>query len=115
MFENLTNSADEIKDNIENYLFKKTEYYKLLLFKKTTQYFVSFFRIILLGGLAFLILFFISFAVGYIIGQALENLSFGFLIIAGIYVVLFLFVLAFGRKLVERKVLRSASKVFFND
>lgn len=115
MFENVTNSAEEIKDNFEAYLQNTLEYYKLYLYKKMTQSMVSFFRLLFLGGIAMLMLFFVSFAAAYLIGEAIGNLGYGFLIIAGVYVLVFLIAMAFGRKFVERKVLRSTSKVFFND
>jgi sterol desaturase/sphingolipid hydroxylase (fatty acid hydroxylase superfamily) len=107
--------VEEIPDNLDSYLQNKLEYYKLYLFKKMTLSMVSFFRILFLGGIALLMLFFLSFAAAYLIGEALENFGYGFLIIAGVYVLIFLFAMVFGRKFVERKVLRSTSKVFFND
>lgn len=115
MFENVTNNAEEIKDNFEDYLHNTLEYYKLYMYKKMTQSMVSFIRVLFLGGLAMLMLFFVSFAAAYLIGEALGNFGYGFLIIAGVYVLIYLLVMVFGRKFVERKVLRSTSRVFFND
>jgi uncharacterized membrane protein len=76
---------------------------------------VSFFRIFFLGGVAMLMLFFVSFAAAYLIGEAMGNIGQGFLIIAGFYILVFIIALTFGKKFIERKVLRSTSKLFFND
>lgn len=115
MFENLTNNAEEIQDNLESYLNNTLEYYKLYLYKKMTLSMVSFFRIFFLAGIAMLMMFFISFAVAYLIGEALGNIGYGFLIIAAFYILVFILARFFGKKLIERKVLRHTSKVFFND
>jgi hypothetical protein len=113
---------NEIKDNVENlksetkaYVDKNVEYYKLLGFKivaKTTTMFVSYTLILL--AFAFVLLFG-SIAAGFAIGNSIGSTALGFLIIAGAYLIIGIFFLLLKDKLLESRILRIFSEMFFND
>jgi len=113
---------NEIKDDVENiksetkaYVDKNVEYYKLLGFKivaKTTTMFVSYSLILL--AFAFVLLFG-SIAAGFAIGDSIGSNALGFLIIAGAYFLIAIFILLLKDRLVESRILRVFSKLFFND
>ena len=115
MIDNFKNNVDELNDHIHAYIKSTFEYYKIDFFKKSMKTTVSFSRVLLLGTVVVLFLFFFSFGLALLLGELLGNLSYGFFIIAGIFLILLILVLVYGKKMIERKVLRSGSKIFFND
>ena len=114
MFGKVTDKVDEMQDNIQAYLQSTLEYYKLDLFKKLTKSTISVSRILLLGGVSFLAFTFLSFGFAFLIGEALGNNSYGFFIMGGFYVLVFIIVYIFSGKKLEKTVLKSASKIFFD-
>lgn len=114
MFGKATNYVDQMQDNIQAYLHSTLEYYKLDLFKKLTKSTISISRVLLLGGIAFLIFTFLSFGIAFLIGEALGNNSYGFFIMGGFYILVFIIAYIFSRKKLEKTVIKSASKIFFD-
>jgi len=115
VFEKITNNVEGIQDHLESYIKNSAEYYKLDIYKKTTKTFISILRVLLLGAIALLLLFFLSLAAAYLIGEAYGNISYGFLYVAGFYVLVFILAWIFSRKRLERAVLKNTSNIFFND
>jgi len=115
VFEKITDNVEDVQENLESYIKNSIDYQALRLYKKTTKLLISTLRLSVLGGIAFLFLFFISFAAAYLIGENLGSISNGFFVVAGFYVLIFILVAIFGRKKLEKIVLRSTSKTFFNE
>ncbi len=115
MFEKVTNNVEDIQENLDAYLKNSLEYYKLDFYKKTTKSFMAILRVLLLGSIALLLLFFASLAVAYLIGEAYGNISYGLFFVAGFYLIVFILVWILLRKPLERFVLKQTSKIFFND
>ncbi|WP_339611255.1 phage holin family protein [uncultured Planktosalinus sp.] len=115
MFEKITNNVEGIQDHLESYIKNSTEYYRLDIYKKSTKTFIAILRILLLGAIALLLLFFLSLAVAFLIGEAYGNISYGLLYVAGFYLLVFIFAWIFSRKKLEKTVLKNTSKTFFND
>lgn len=114
-FEKLTNSIEELKDNIRAFKYSSIEYYKLDLYKKLVKGVISLINIILLGFLGLLALLFISIAVAISISNALDVPSAGYFIVGGFYILLLILILTVGRKYIKKKVLLKSSRSFFND
>jgi uncharacterized membrane protein (DUF485 family) len=115
VFEKITDNVEDVQENIESYIKNSIEYHTLSIYKKTTKLLVTVLKLSLLGGIALLFLFFVSFGAAYLIGENLGSISDGFFIVAGIYVLIFILVGLFGKKQLEKIVLRSTSKTFFNE
>lgn len=115
MFEKITDNVEDVQENLESFVKNSIEFHKLDIYKKTTKTFVSVLRLSLLGSIALLLLFFVSFGVAYLIGEVYGSTSDGFFIVAGFYLLVFILVAIFGKKRLERVVLKSTSKIFFND
>lgn len=115
MFENITDNVEDVQENLESFIKNSIDYHSLNIYKKTTKLLVSVLKLSLLGGIALLFLFFLSFGAAYLIGENLGNISNGFFIVAGFYVLVFILVVLFGKRQLEKIVLRSTSKNFFND
>jgi uncharacterized membrane protein (DUF485 family) len=115
VFEKITDNVEDIQENLESYIKNSIDYHSLHIYKKTTRVLVSVLRLSLLGGVALLFLFFLSFGAAYLIGENIGNIGNGFFIVAGFYVFVFILVVIFGRRQLEKFVLKSTSKTFFND
>jgi len=115
VLEQIGDNVDEMNDNIQAYIKSTMEYYKLDIYKKSMKGVVSATRTLLLSGFALLVLFFISFAVAVLIGEEVGSPSVGFFIVGGFYLLVMLLIGLFGRKAIERIILKSTSKNIFND
>ena len=87
-------------------------YYKLVLFRfiGKSSYGLTFF---IYAFASLLILFFLSLAGAYAIGEALGSNGLGFAIVGAFYILLSLVVLLFRKKLIERSLLRKLSEIYF--
>ena len=114
-FEELKEHTENIQDQAQTFVESNIAYYKLKGFKvamKSTTMIVKF-TLIFLGFL--MVLFFCSIAGAYAIGQYLDSNALGFLIIAGVYLVLTGLLFLVKDKIVEGPILEKFSEIFFND
>lgn len=115
MFKNITNKLQEIVLRLEDFMESNIEYYKLRLFKATMKTVVSLVNLIIFGSLFLFVMIFlaIGFALwlGYLIGHSWA----GFLIIGGFFLLLFVLMLLFGRKLIEGKILYHFSGIMHDE
>jgi len=114
-FEELKDNVDDIQENTKAYIESSMAYYKLWGFKvamKSTTLMVKFF---LISICMLIVLLFISVAGALAIGKLVDSYVFGFLIIAGIYLVLALLLFLVKDKVIEGPVLEKFSEIFFND
>ncbi|HET8837839.1 MAG TPA: hypothetical protein VFM82_02470 [Flavobacteriaceae bacterium] len=114
-FKQLTDHIDELGDHIEAYLSNMVAYYKLDFFKKSMKGISLFGKLLIVGSIFLFFLAFISFGFAILIGRSINSLSGGFFIIGGIYLILFILILVFWRKLIERIFLEKFSKFIFNE
>lgn len=115
MFEKISESVDDIQENMESYIDSKADYFKLSFYKKTAKTILIITRIVLIGTLALFVLSFLSTAVAIRIGEAMHSYSGGFFVVAGFYFLLLLVVALFFKKPLERYILKITSKLYFND
>lgn len=115
VFEELKDNVDNIQENTKAYIESSMAYYKLWGFKvamKSTTLMVKFF---LISICMLIVLLFISVAGALAIGKLVDSYVFGFLVIAGIYLVLALLLFLVKDKVIEGPVLEKFSEIFFND
>ena len=113
--EELQNNVEEIQKNTKAYIESSIAYYKLWGFKvamKSTTLALKFF---LIAICLVVVLLFVSVAGAIAIGKLLDSYVFGFLIVAGIYLVLALLLFLVKDKIVEGPILEKFSEIFFND
>lgn len=114
-FDNIKDDVQDLKTETKAYVDKNIEYYKLLGFKivaKTTTMFVGYTLVLL--AFAFVLLFG-SIAGGFAIGNSIGNTALGFLIIAGVYLLIAIIILLLKDRFLESRILKVFSKMFFND
>jgi len=103
-FENLSKDGKDV-------LINSIEYYKLDLFKKLALSLVSGGHFILKVGILILILFFVSLGLAFLIGNELGSVAYGFFVVGGVYIFLFLIISLFGKSILERPVLSFLHKI----
>ncbi len=114
-FDELKENVEDIQENAKAYLESSISYYKLWGFKvamKSTTMILKFF---LISICLMIFLLFISIAGAIALGQMTDSYPIGFLIVAGIYLVLALLLFLVKDKIVEGPILEKFSEIFFND
>ena len=112
---NISEHISKVSDDAKKYLNSSIEYYKLDSFKKMMDGAVSLVNLMVSGSIFLIFILFISVGVAIVIGESLGSLSYGYFIVAGIYLLLFILYKLFGKPLITEIVLKKYSKVFFND
>ena len=112
---NISEHISKVSDDAKKYLNSSLEYYKLDSFKKMVDGAVSLVNLMVSGSIFLIFILFISVGVAIVIGESLGSLSYGYFIVAGIYLLLFILYKLFGKPLITEIVLKKYSKVFFND
>ena len=112
---NISEHISKVSDDAKKYLNSSLEYYKLDSFKKMMDGAVSLVNLMVSGSIFLIFILFISVGVAIVIGESLGSLSYGYFIVAGIYLLLFILYKLFGKPLITEIALRKYSKVFFND
>lgn len=114
-FEELKEHAEDIQSNAQAYFETSAAYYKLWGFKVAMKSTTMIFKFTLILLCLSMVLLFCSIAGALAIGKALDNYSFGFLIVAGIYTVFTSILFLIKDKIVEGPILEKFSEIFFND
>ena len=114
-FEELKENTQAVQENTKAYIESSIAYYKLWGFKvamKSTTLMIKFF---LISICLMIVLLFVSLAGALAIGNLLHSYPLGFLIVAGIYLVLAFLLFLVKDKIVEGPILEKFSEIFFND
>ncbi|HAX15399.1 MAG TPA: hypothetical protein DIV44_03330 [Leeuwenhoekiella sp.] len=112
---NLSEHISKVSDDAKKYLNSSLEYYKLDSFKKMMDGAVSLVNLMVSGSIFLIFILFISVGVAIVIGESLGSLSYGYFIVAGIYLAIYVLYKLFGKPFITEIVLRKYSKVFFNE
>ena len=99
-----SNSFDELKELITDYLDARLSLLKLEVFEKTAKVTAALFSSVVVAFLAFFLLFFLSLSAGFFLGQLFGNIALGFLAVTGIYSLLFALVLLRRKEFLEKNI-----------
>lgn len=113
--EEIKNNFSEIKSEAKDYLETNIDYYQLLGFKISSRALGLILKIFALTLFLSIALLFLSFAAAFAIGKQLDNNTYGFLIIGGVYLLFALLVYIFRKVLIDIPILKKFSDIFFND
>lgn len=114
-FSKLTDHIDKLSDHIQAYLANMVAYHKLDFFKKFMKGFSMLTKLLIVGSIFLFFLGFISIAIAILIGNSLGSLSLGFFIIGGVYLLVFLVLLFYWKRLIEGIFLKKFSNFVFNE
>lgn len=115
MLEELKENVEDIQDNAKAYIESNIAYYKLWGFKVAMKSTTLIFKFVLIGICLMFVLLFISVAVAFAIGKALDSYVLGFLAVAAIYLILVFLLFLVKDKIVEGPILEKFSEIFFNE
>ncbi|MES2591978.1 MAG: phage holin family protein [Bacteroidota bacterium] len=94
----------EIKQLITDYLGARLKLIKIGTYEKIAKVTAVLFSSIIIALLGFFLLFFLSISGGFYFGSLLNSNALGFLIIFGIYLILFIVLIVFRKKLLEKHI-----------
>lgn len=114
-FDEIRENAGSLQDQTKAFIDSSLAYYKLWGFKVAMKSMVVVFKFTLILLCVLMILLFVSVAAALAIGKALDSYTYGFLIIAGVYVIFTLLLMLIKDKIVEGPILEKFSEIFFND
>ncbi|KAF2519015.1 competence protein [Flavobacterium salilacus subsp. salilacus] len=114
-FEEVRENIEDLKAQGEEVFNANVKYYKLLAFKLFMQTNAMVAKVLLLGALLLMVLFFFSFAASFAIGEALGNYGYGFLIVGAFYLLLAFIVYKMRNKIVDGPLLSNFSKILLKD
>ncbi len=114
-FEDLRNNADSVQEQAQSFIKSSLAYYKLWGFKVAMKSTVVIFKFALILICVLMVLLFGSVAAAFAIGQWLDSYAYGFLIVAGVYVIFTALLFLIKDKIAEGPILEKFSEIFFND
>ena len=101
----------DLTDDSKAYIKSLLEYYKLDALKKSTKAIASLLRLAVRGVLLLLLFMFVSIGLSFLIGDFIDSVAYGFMIMGGVYLVLLLIFAITGKPLSEKISLRFIYKV----
>lgn len=113
IFESINNTTDKAVDIGEKYLKDTQEYYRLKIFEQLSISISMMAKVLAIGGLLFIGLIFLSVAAAIAIGNWLDSIPLGYVVVAVIFFVLGL-VLYLNRTIINRTIISKLSPKFFN-
>lgn len=114
-FEDIKNDIEQIQQETKALINSNLAYFKLWGFKVTMKSTTIIFKFVLIMLFATLFILFGSLALALVIGKSLDNYVYGFLIVAAFYLFLSILVALIRPRIVEGRILRKFSEIFFND
>jgi uncharacterized membrane protein YdjX (TVP38/TMEM64 family) len=106
--------AKELKQDISTYVEMRLEYSKLIAYEKISKLIGASSSLILIVFFAFFGFFFLSFTMGYYLGQVTGSLALGFGIITGIYLIL-LVIIGLSKKKIEAIISNRVATILIED
>lgn len=114
-FEELKENTQAIQENAKAFVESNVAYYKLWGFKVAMKSTTLILKFALIAMCLMIVMLFVSIAGAFAIGKLLDSYALGFIIIAGIYLILALLLFLVKDKIVEGPILEKFSEIFFND
>ena len=112
IFKDINQASEKLSDASQTYVKKSQEYYKLKIFQQLCESVSYVTKILIIGGLLFITLFFLAFAFAMFIGEIIGNTALGYVITALIMLAITAIVY-FNRHYISNSVVRRLSTKFF--
>lgn len=105
----------QIFRHVENYISTSVELYKLKAYQKVAQITTTVLTSVLIGLFCMLFLIFVSIGLALYLGEVMGRMHYGFMIVAGIYLVLSIIVYALSKKVLKDKINTMIVRKIFKD
>jgi hypothetical protein len=113
IFESVNETSNKAVDIGEKYIKDSQEYYKLKIFQQLSVSVSLVTKALVIGGLLFIGLMFLAFAAAYGIGNWVNNVALGYVIVAAI-ILLMAAIVYLKRGMINKKIIIILSNKFFN-
>ena len=113
IFESLNNTTDRAVDSAEKYIKTSRAYLRLKVFQQITLSLSLVVKMAIIGALVLLAIIFTAVSAAIAIGNALDSISLGYLIVGACFLLLAL-VIYYLRKHIERKLIATMSEKYFD-
>lgn len=113
----MSNNGDffsESKQKVEDYIKDRLLLIKLEVAEKTSRVMASMITGLLVILFAFFIIFFLSLMAGYLLGELIHHIYWGFGIVSGVYVIALIMVMTLGKNIIEKRIARIVIDIFFD-
>jgi hypothetical protein len=114
-FDSLNERVDAIQEDTKVYVEKTLAYYKLWGFKVAMKSTTMIVKFLMIGVFLLFFVLFASIAVAFALGDMLGETYYGFLIVAGFYLLCTFLFLLIKISSIEGPLLERFSEIFFND
>ena len=114
-FEELKDQVERVQEETKAYIDSTIGYFKLWGFKVAMKSMSIVAKVLLVMGCLIMVLLFGSVAAAIAIGEALNSMAGGFLIVGGLFLVLLVLIVLFKDKIVDGAMIRKYSEIFFNE
>ena len=95
----------ELKFLVTDYISARLKLFKYEVYEKSAKIAATLFSSFVIAMLAFLLLFFLSIALGFYFGALFNSLGAGFLVVAGLYLILLLPFIFFRKSWIEKLII----------
>lgn len=113
IFESVNETTGKMSDAGETYVKKTQEYYKLKVFQQLTVSISLVAKGLIIGGLLFIGLFFLALAAAVAIGEWLNNIALGYVIVAGLFLIITA-IIYYKRHFINNKIIKALATKFFD-
>lgn len=103
----------ELKQFVIDYFEARIKLFKISAYEKIAKIIAVFFSSIIIVLLGFFLLLLLSISSGFYFGELLNNNALGFLIVFGIYLILFIILILFRKKLLEKFIIDKVIEQLF--
>lgn len=103
---------NNLSDDAKIYIKSEIAYYKLDAYKKLIKATSSLLGFVVKAGIVLLIFAFLSIGLGLLLGKLIGYYFVGFFVVAGIYFILLILMLLFGKPFIQRTVLKIYNRIF---
>ena len=105
----------DLKKLIVDYLQNRLELVRLSAFEKIAKIIALLFSGMILTMLLFFSVLFISLMMGFYFSNLFQNTFYGFAIVAGFYLIVFIVLLIYRKQLIEKFIINAVVKVLFEE
>jgi len=115
MAKKVNEHIEDLSDDSKAYLRSLIEYYKLDALKKSTKAIAALLRIAINGSLLLLLFMFLSIGLSFFIGELIDSIGYGFMIMGGFYLTLLIIFAIISKPLSESLSLKFINKIIYSD
>ncbi len=113
--ENIFAKAEEMADNVKEYVNTRIESAKLSIAEKTSKLVANVMAAIMLAAIIFLFFLFAGIALSLVLGEWLDNTWAGFLLVAALYLLVGIIIWTGREKLIRLPIMNALIKQFLSD